>query len=53
MINEQLLLQKGKDLGLADEVEAEVNKRMLQVALRSAPRADLLRTALQQPGRIN
>lgn len=32
LINEQLLLQKGKQLDLASEVEAEVNKRMLEVA---------------------
>ncbi|MEA2172515.1 MAG: peptidyl-prolyl cis-trans isomerase SurA [Blastocatellia bacterium] len=32
MINEQLLLQKGKDLNLSDDVEAEVNRRMLEVA---------------------
>jgi len=32
LINEQLLLQKGKQLDLANEVEAEVNKRMLEVA---------------------
>jgi parvulin-like peptidyl-prolyl isomerase len=32
LINEQLLLQQGKELGLADEVEAEVNRRMLDVA---------------------
>jgi peptidyl-prolyl cis-trans isomerase SurA len=32
LINEQLLTQKGKELSLADEVEAEVNKRMLEVA---------------------
>lgn len=32
LINEQVLLQKGKELGLAEEVEAEVNKRMLAVA---------------------
>lgn len=31
LVNEQLLLQKGKELGLADEVEAEVNRRMLEV----------------------
>ena len=31
LINEQLLLQKGKELGLAEEVEAEVNRRMLEV----------------------
>lgn len=32
LINEQLLLQKGKELDLASEVEAEVNRRMLEVA---------------------
>lgn len=32
LINEQLLLQKGKELDLTDRVEAEVNKRMLDVA---------------------
>jgi peptidyl-prolyl cis-trans isomerase SurA len=32
LINEQLIVQKGKDLNFTDEVEAEVNRRMLQVA---------------------
>lgn len=32
LVNEQLLLQKGKELDLTDRVEAEVNKRMLDVA---------------------
>ncbi len=32
LINEQLLLQKGKELDLTDRVEAEVNRRMLEVA---------------------
>lgn len=32
LVNEQLLVQKGKEMGLADEVEAEVNKEMLRVA---------------------
>jgi parvulin-like peptidyl-prolyl isomerase len=32
LVNEQLLVQKGKELGLAEEVEAEVNKEMLRVA---------------------
>jgi peptidyl-prolyl cis-trans isomerase SurA len=32
LINEQLLLQKGKELELASDVEAEVNRRMLEVA---------------------
>ncbi|HEX8491427.1 MAG TPA: peptidylprolyl isomerase [Pyrinomonadaceae bacterium] len=32
LINEHLLVQKGKELGLTEEVEAEVNKEMLRVA---------------------
>src|ERR1041385_4441918 len=32
LINEKLLLQKGKELDLATEIEAEVNRRMLQIA---------------------
>jgi len=32
LVNEQLLIQKGKELDLTDRVEAEVNKRMLEVA---------------------
>ena len=32
LVNEQLLIQKGKELDLTDKVEAEVNKRMLEVA---------------------
>ena len=32
LINEQLLIQKGKELELTQRVEDEVNKRMLQVA---------------------
>ena len=32
LVNEQLLLQKGKELDLSAEVEAEVNRRMLDVA---------------------
>lgn len=32
LINEKLLLQKGKELELANEIEAEVNRRMLQIA---------------------
>ena len=32
LINQQLLLQKGKELDLASDVEAEVNRRMLDVA---------------------
>jgi len=32
LINEKLLLQKGKELDLAGEIEAEVNRRMLDIA---------------------
>ena len=32
LINEQLLLQKGKELDFTEKVEAEVNKRMLETA---------------------
>ena len=32
LINEQLMLQKGKELGLAEDVEAMVNKRLLEIA---------------------
>ena len=32
LVNEALLLQKGKELELAGDVEAEVNRRMLEVA---------------------
>ncbi len=32
LINERLLLQKGKELDLATEIEAEVNRRMLAIA---------------------
>ncbi len=34
LINEQLLVQKGKELGLNEDVEAEVNRRMLEVMKR-------------------
>ena len=32
LINEMLLLQKGKELDLSNDIEAEVNRRMLQIA---------------------
>jgi len=32
LINEELLLQKGKELDLSERVEAQVNRRMLEVA---------------------
>jgi parvulin-like peptidyl-prolyl isomerase len=34
LVNEQLLVQKGKEMGMTEEVEAEVNRRMLDVAKR-------------------
>ena len=35
LVNEQLLMQRGKELNLSSEVEAEVNRRMLEVAQRT------------------
>jgi peptidyl-prolyl cis-trans isomerase SurA len=32
MVNEQILLQKGKDLDLTQDVESEVNRRLLELA---------------------
>ena len=32
LINEKLLLQRGKELEMAADIEAEVNRRMLQIA---------------------
>ena len=32
LINEKLLLQRGKELELANDIEAEVNRRMLEIA---------------------
>src|SRR6185369_2297892 len=32
LVNEKLLLQKGKELDLASEIESEVNRRMLDIA---------------------
>jgi peptidyl-prolyl cis-trans isomerase SurA len=34
LVNEQLLVQKGKEMGMNEDVEAEVNRRMLDVAKR-------------------
>jgi parvulin-like peptidyl-prolyl isomerase len=34
LVNEQLLVQKGKEMGMNEDVEAEVNRRMLEVAKR-------------------
>jgi peptidyl-prolyl cis-trans isomerase SurA len=51
LINEQLLLQKGKELDLTDRVEAEVNKRMLEVAKENKITSiDRLDEAMRQAG---
>jgi peptidyl-prolyl cis-trans isomerase SurA len=51
LINEQLLLQKGKELDLTDRVEAEVNKRMLDVAKDNGITSiDKLDEAMRQAG---
>jgi peptidyl-prolyl cis-trans isomerase SurA len=51
LINEQLLIQKGKELDLTDRVEAEVNKRMLDVAKENKiPSLEKLEEAMRQSG---
>jgi len=51
LVNEQLLLQKGKELDLTDKVEAEVNKRMLDVAKENRITSiDKLDEAMRQAG---
>jgi peptidyl-prolyl cis-trans isomerase SurA len=51
LINEQLLLQQGKELGLADDVEAEVNQRMLAVAKQQGIKTiEDLRKAMKESG---
>lgn len=51
LINEQLLLQQGKELGLADDVEAEVNSRMLAVAKQQGLKTiEEMRKAMKESG---
>ena len=51
LINEKLLLQKGKELELSDKVEAEVNRRMLDVAKEQGiPTMEKLYEAMRQSG---
>ncbi|HEX5883103.1 MAG TPA: peptidyl-prolyl cis-trans isomerase [Pyrinomonadaceae bacterium] len=51
LINEKLLLQKGKELDLAGEIEAEVNRRMLQIAQEQGINSiEKLHQAMQQSG---
>ena len=51
LINEQLLLQKGKELGFADNVEKEVNGRMLEVMKSEGLKTiEQLETAMRNSG---
>src|ERR1051325_4594061 len=51
LINEKLLLQKGKELDLANDVEAEVNRRLLQIASEQGITSiEKLYEAMQQNG---
>jgi len=51
LINEKLLLQKGKELDLANDIEAEVNRRMLQIASEQGiPSIEKLIEAMRQSG---
>lgn len=51
LVNEALLLQKGKELELANEVEAEVNRRMLEVAKEQGiPTIEKLEAAMRESG---
>jgi peptidyl-prolyl cis-trans isomerase SurA len=51
LVNEALLLQKGKELDLSNEVEAEVNRRMLEVAKEQGiPTIEKLEAAMRESG---
>jgi peptidyl-prolyl cis-trans isomerase SurA len=51
LINEQLLLQKGKELDFSERVEAQVNRRMLEVAQENKiPSIEKLEEAMRQSG---
>lgn len=51
LVNEALLLQKGKELELANDVEAEVNRRMLEVAKEQGiPSIEKLEIAMRESG---
>ncbi|MFN2530619.1 MAG: peptidyl-prolyl cis-trans isomerase [Pyrinomonadaceae bacterium] len=51
LVNEQLLLQKGKELELSSDVEAEVNRRLLEVAKEQGiPTIAKLEEAMLQSG---
>jgi peptidyl-prolyl cis-trans isomerase SurA len=51
LVNETLLLQKGKELDLSGDVEAEVNRRMLEVAKEQGiPTIEKLDAAMRESG---
>lgn len=51
LINEKLLLQKGKELDLASEIEAEVNRRLLAIATEQGiPTIEKLYQAMRSSG---
>src|SRR5215212_11988900 len=51
LINEKLLLQRGKELDMAADIEAEVNRRMLQIAQEQGINSiEKLHQAMQQSG---
>ncbi|MDQ1707108.1 MAG: peptidyl-prolyl cis-trans isomerase SurA [Pyrinomonadaceae bacterium] len=51
LVNEMLLLQKGKELDMSSEVEAEVNRRMLDVAKEQGiPTIEKLDAAMRESG---
>jgi peptidyl-prolyl cis-trans isomerase SurA len=53
LINEKLLLQRGKELDLSNEVEAEVNRRMLDIAnSQGITTIDKLYEAMRQSGLV-
>src|SRR5205823_6005666 len=50
LINEQLLVQKGKELELTQKIEDEVNKRMLQIAKEQNLNIQQLEAVMQTQG---
>ncbi|HKS28806.1 MAG TPA: peptidyl-prolyl cis-trans isomerase [Pyrinomonadaceae bacterium] len=51
LINEQIIVQKGKELNMTDDVEAEVNRRMLLVAKeQNIPTMQALEEAMRAAG---
>jgi parvulin-like peptidyl-prolyl isomerase len=51
LINERLLLQRGKELDMASEIEGEVNRRMAQIAQEQGiPTIEKLIEAMRQSG---